>query len=127
MGGVVLLTGASGFLRTEIARRLLRRSDVRLVALVMASDVGDARSTLARAWSYDPDLEEALARGLVEVAAGDVRRGGLGFEAHLHQELVRRVTHIIHAAADLRIDAAPDDLRPTNVDGVANIFAFARA
>jgi long-chain acyl-CoA synthetase len=126
MGGVVLLTGASGFLGTEIARRLLLQSDVRVVALVLADD-GDASSTLARAWSYAPDLEEALARGRVEVAAGDVRHDGLGLEPNIYRELVRRVTHIIHAAADLRIAAAPGDLRPTNVDGVANVVAFAQA
>ncbi|HEU4539754.1 MAG TPA: AMP-binding protein [Jiangellaceae bacterium] len=127
MGGVALLTGSTGFLGTEVARTLLRRSEVRIVALVLASDDQEARLTAERAWSYAPDLEQALAAGLVEVVAGDVRRAGLGLDPHVRDDLISRVTHIIHAAADLRIDTAPDDLRPTNVEGVANILAFARA
>jgi long-chain acyl-CoA synthetase len=127
MGGVVLLTGATGFLGTEVARRLLREPAVRIIALVLASGDDVARAALGRAWSYAPDLEEALARGRVEVVAGDVRRGGLRLPQRIHRDLTRRVTHIIHAAADLRIDTAPDDLRPTNVVGVANVLAFARA
>jgi long-chain acyl-CoA synthetase len=127
MGCVVLLTGASGFLGTEIARRLLQRPDTEVVALVLAAEGEDAGSTLARAWSYSPDLEEALSNARVEVVAGDVRRPGLGVDADVFDELVCRVTHIVHAAADLRLQEAPDELRPTNVDGVANVLAFARS
>ncbi|HEX6577459.1 MAG TPA: AMP-binding protein [Jiangellaceae bacterium] len=127
MGGVVLLTGATGFLGTDITRTLLRRSEGRVVALVLAPDEAEARLTAARAWSYAPDLAEALGAGRLEIVAGDVRRGGLGLDPLVHGDLVRRVTHIIHAAADLRIDTGPDELRPTNVEGVANVLAFARA
>lgn len=127
MGGVVLLTGATGFLGTEIARRLVRRPETRVVALVLASNDHEARLSLGRAWSYSRDLEEALTDGRVEVVAGDVREEGLGLDAHASSDLVLRVTHIVHAAADLRIDTAPDDLRPTNVEGVANVLTFARA
>jgi long-chain acyl-CoA synthetase len=127
MGGVVLLTGATGFLGTEIARRLLREAEPTIVALVLASDGNEARLTVERAWSYAPDLEEALARGRVKVVSGDVRRRHLGLAPGTYRDLVRRVTHVIHAAADLRIDTTPDELRPTNVGGVANVLAFARA
>ena len=127
MGSVVLLTGGTGFLGTEIARLLLRRPDVHIVALVLESGQQDARLTAERAWSYAPDLEDALAAGRIEVVSGDVRRTGLGLAPSVHRELIRQVTHLIHAAADLRIDAAPDELRPTNVEGVANVLEFARA
>lgn len=126
MGSVVLLTGGTGFLGTEIARLLLRRPDLHIVALVLESDDWDARLAAQRAWSYAPDLENALATGRIEVVRGDVRRTGLGLAPSVHEELVRRVTHVIHAAADLRIDTAPDELRPTNVHGVANVLEFAR-
>jgi thioester reductase-like protein len=51
MGGVVLLTGGTGFLGTEIASTLLRRPEVRIVALVLASDEAQARLAAERAWS----------------------------------------------------------------------------
>ena len=40
MGGVILLTGATGFLGTQVARRLLERTDHDLVALVHAAGPG---------------------------------------------------------------------------------------
>ncbi|HEX6234154.1 MAG TPA: AMP-binding protein [Jiangellaceae bacterium] len=127
MGSVVLLTGGTGFLGTEIARLLLRRPDVHIVALVLESGGRDARLAAERAWSYAPDLENALAADRIEVVSGDVRRAGLGLAPSVNSDLIRRVTHVIHAAADLRIDTAPDELRPTNVQGVANVLEFARA
>jgi long-chain acyl-CoA synthetase len=127
MGSVVLLTGGTGFLGTEIARLLMRKPDVRIVALVLGSEEQDARLAAERAWSYAPDLEDALAAGRIDVVSGDVRRTNLGLAPAVHRELVHQVTHLIHAAADLRIDTAPDELRPTNVEGVANVLEFAQA
>ncbi|HEX6261860.1 MAG TPA: SDR family oxidoreductase, partial [Actinomycetota bacterium] len=127
MDDVVLLTGGTGFLGTEIARRLLRRPEARIVVLVHASGEDEGLLAAKRAWSYAPDLEEGLAAGRVEIVAGDVRSADLGLEPSVRSDLIRRVTRIVHAAADLRIDVVPADLRPTNVRGVANVLAFALA
>ena len=43
----------------------------------------------------------------------------------VHGELVRRVDVIIHAAADLRLDASIEDLRATNVEGVRHVLELA--
>jgi long-chain acyl-CoA synthetase len=138
MGGVILLTGATGFLGTQVARRLLERTDHDLVALVQAPNQATARRLLLRAWWDFPELakmvgdaatpltsERTAARVLA--VAGDVREPRLGLEPATWYGLVGRLTHIIHAGADLRLTAPLAELRPTNVDGVAHVLELARA
>jgi long-chain acyl-CoA synthetase len=126
MGGVILLTGATGFLGTQVARRLLERTDHDLVALVQAPDQATARQLLARAWWDWPELAAAIGDRVLALA-GDVRASGLGLEAAAWRGLARRLTHVIHAAADLRLTAPLAELRRTNVDGVAHVLELARA
>jgi long-chain acyl-CoA synthetase len=127
MGGVVLLTGATGFLGAQVARRLVSRTDHQVVALVRAPDAEAASRRLARAWWDWPELAAGIADGRVEAVAGDVREPGLGLDPADQRELARRVTHIVHAAADLRLAAPLAELRRTNVAGVAHVLELATA
>jgi long-chain acyl-CoA synthetase len=123
MGGVILLTGATGFLGAQVARRLLERTDLDLVALVQAPDQATARRLLLRAWWDFPELAEEVGgaatllagerkAGRVLTLAGDVREPRLGLEPATWSGLAGRLTHIIHAAADLRLTAPLAELRP---------------
>ncbi|HEX5902573.1 MAG TPA: AMP-binding protein [Actinomycetota bacterium] len=126
MGDVVLLTGGTGFLGTEVAARLLRRADLEIVALVLASSDDDAVHLSRRAWWHRPELREALGTR-IHAVAGDVAEPHLGLDPARHGDLLDRVTQIVHTAADLRADASVQELRATNVDGVANVLEFARS
>ncbi len=126
MGGVVLLTGGTGFLGTEVAARLLARADLEIVSLVPAPTDADAVLMSNRAWWHKPELRSALGTR-IRAVAGDVTEPRLGLDARTHADLCDRVTHIVHAAADLRVEASVEDLRKTNVDGVANVLGFARS
>jgi long-chain acyl-CoA synthetase len=124
MNGVVLLTGATGFLGTRIARRLLEMTDCTVLALVRASDRDAAALRLARAWWDWPELTSAIGTR-IKPLPGDVAVPGLDIPTD--DDRLREVTHIIHAAADLRVAAPLDELRRTNVQGTANVLAQARA
>jgi long-chain acyl-CoA synthetase len=126
MNATVLLTGATGFLGTQVARRLLVRPGVRVVALVRADDDDRAARRLARSWWDWPELVEAVGER-VEPLAGDVSAPRLGLTDLAYDAIAGRVTHIVHAAADLRIDAPAKELARTNVTGTANVIALARA
>ncbi len=134
----VLLTGATGFLGAQIARQLLREKDLTVIALVRAEDMAAAARRLSRAWWDWPELNNALTphpplpfreRGRegvrVEALAGDVSLPHLGLDDGTYSLLARRITHIIHAAADLRVNAPLDELRKTNVQGTANVLELA--
>ena len=55
MGGVVLLTGGTGFLGSQVVRGILKSTDYAVVALVRARDAEEAKQRLERAWSDWPE------------------------------------------------------------------------
>ncbi|KPK13549.1 MAG: long-chain fatty acid--CoA ligase [Betaproteobacteria bacterium SG8_41] len=126
MSAVVLLTGATGFLGTQVARRLIQKADCTVIALVRAEDREAARHRLARAWWDWRELADAIGTR-VQVECGDVSAPCLGLEAPTYDALLHTVTHIVHSAADLRVNAPIQELRRTNVQGTANLLDFARA
>ena len=122
--GAVLLTGATGFLGAHIAFRLVTETDHDIIALVRAEDNEAAVRRLSRAWWDWTELVQALS-GRVRVIKGDVAEPRLGLTEADYNDLVRTTTHIIHTAADLRLEAPMDELRKANVQGTANVLQFA--
>ncbi len=125
MKKTVLLTGATGFIGTQIARRLLQNEETSIVALVRAADAEEGKRRLSREWWDWPELVNAL-EARVEVVCGDVCSAQLGLTEADHSDLSARVTHVIHTAADWRL-VSLEELRKTNVQGTANVLEFARA
>src|SRR5690349_14866459 len=56
----VLLSGATGFLGAQIARRLLHETDLTVIALVRGENQAAAAHRLSRAWWDWPELVPAL-------------------------------------------------------------------
>ncbi len=81
MGGMILLTGATGFLGPRIARLLLESTDHDLAVLVRGRDKDDARRRLQRIWSEWPETSDAIDGGRVQVIRGDLSLPLLGVEA----------------------------------------------
>ncbi len=90
-----------------------------------AEDKEAAARKLLRAWWDWPELVEAIGNR-VEVLKGDVSQAKLGLKDNEYQDLVQRLTHIIHTAADMRLDGPIDELRSANVQGTANVLEIAR-
>lgn len=126
VSGIVLLTGASGFLGTQMARRLLADTDVSLVALVRGETDDAAARRLRRAWWDWPELGDAIGRR-VDVVRGDVAETRLGLTSDVYGELARRLTHVMHSAADVRLRASPDEQAKTNVGGTKEVLDLALA
>jgi long-chain acyl-CoA synthetase len=126
MSRTILLTGATGFLGGEVARRLVQGTDCTLVALVRGEGAEAAARRLARGWSDWPEPSGAIG-GRVQVLCGDVALPQLGLDDETYAGLIGEVTQIVHVAADLRLNAPIDELRATNVQGVANVLELARA
>ena len=124
--GAILLTGASGFLGAQVARRLLASTDYTVYALIRAEDVESASHRLSRAWWDWPELAGAIGNR-VQVLVGDVTQPRLGLGEDGWAGLVAAVTHIIHTAADLRVNAPIAELRKTNVQGTGHVLELAQA
>ncbi len=122
----ILVTGATGFVGTQVVVRLLRNADHAVVAFVRSESREDAIHRLSRIWWNWPDLIREIG-GRIDVIAGDISEPRLGIDQLTYNTLLRRVTHIIHTAADLRLDRRLDDLIKTNVSGTGNILELANA
>jgi len=120
----VLVTGATGFIGTQIARYLLKNEEIRIIALVRANNQEEAKRKLARNWWDWPELISSM-NARVEVVCGDVCLPHLGLSEAEFDFVVEKVTHIIHTAADWRL-VSLEELRKTNVAGTANVLEIAR-
>jgi len=121
---IVLLTGANGFVGTQIARRLLQNKEVTLLSLIRAADSEEGSRRLAREWWDWPELVDAIG-DRIKVVCGDVCSPRLGLKEVEYASLVESVTHIIHTAADWRL-VSLDEIRKTNVQGTANVLDLAK-
>jgi long-chain acyl-CoA synthetase len=126
VNGVVLVTGGPGFLGTQICLRLVQETDSEIVALVRAEDHEAAARRLGRCWHDWPELASQVG-GRVRALAADITGPRLGLGDGEYGELVESVTHIIHSAADMRLDGPIEELRRTNVGGTKNMLELAKA
>ncbi|UCE39658.1 MAG: AMP-binding protein [Thermoplasmata archaeon] len=126
MGGTILLTGANGFLGTQIALRIIKETDHKIIALVRAKNEKAAVQRLKRTWWDWPELIRAI-ENRIEIFKGDISETNIGLDQTKYDYLVKRTTHIIHTAADMRLGGPIDELRKVNVQGTANIIKFAKA
>ncbi len=110
--GAVLLTGATGFVGTELLDRLLERGDRPVHALVRADDDQAAAKRL-----------QAHAR--LNVLAGDIERPGLGLSEATRARLAEQVTTVVHCAASVSFDLSLEESRRVNVDGTRNVVELA--
>jgi len=63
----------------------------------------------------------------VGLVVGDVSKPQLGLTSDEYTTLTTTATHVIHAAADLRLDGPLAEMRSVNIAGTANVLEFASA
>jgi long-chain acyl-CoA synthetase len=119
----VLITGATGFIGTEVAQRLMRE-ECEVIVLVRTRSEEEAELRLRRAWWDFPELRKLIG-ARVKVIVGDVKEGDLGLDEATYRSLVTSITHVVHSAADLRLNAELEELNLTNVKGTLNVLEIA--
>jgi long-chain acyl-CoA synthetase len=122
---IVLLTGANGFIGSQIARRLLERPKTKIFAMVKARNDVEAKIRLCNSWWDWGDLKNSLSNKIIPIA-GDVSKEKLGLNEKDYNHLGKNITHIIHCAAKWRFDTNFQELHKTNVDGTKNIISLAK-
>jgi thioester reductase-like protein len=127
VGENVLLTGATGFLGSEIMKRiLLRHPQTRLALLVRSTARETARERVDKLLARTFGQEEAARLGeRVEVVEADISLRGAGMDSERAANLASRVDHVIHCAATVRFDLALDLARRDNTEGTRNVLLFA--
>jgi thioester reductase-like protein len=124
--GDVLLTGGTGFVGMEVLARYLERSDRRVVLLVRAADDAAARARVDATLRNLFGLVRARRyAGRVDAVAAELTEPSLGLRPLRRQELARRVTTIVHAAASVSFTLPLDEARAINVEGTRRMLDFA--
>ena len=124
MKKTVFLTGATGFIGTQIARVLLEETEVNIFALVRAANEQEALRRIEREWCDWPELIGALGSRILPVC-GDVSLPNMGMSETEYSSAVQEVTHIIHTAADFHF-VSLEKLKKPNIEGTANVLEFAK-
>jgi thioester reductase-like protein len=125
----IVISGATGFLGTELVRVLLEGyPTARLVLLVReepgktAAERGEA---VIRRVTPPEGREGALSR--VETLAADVTQERCGLSEASYRRLAETATRVVHSAASVRFDHSLSEARRINVGGTRNILALAAA
>lgn len=125
VNGAILLTGATGFLGTELACGLLCRPETeKIYALVRAADPQEAAHRLRAAWHHEQALFEAVGDRIIPLT-GNFTKPGLGLDDRMEEEIKDRVSLVIHAGAEIRFQKDKKDFGDTNILGTKNMLAFA--
>lgn len=121
----VFLTGATGFLGTNIALDLIKNTNMNIYALIRAENVKEAEKKLLRLWYDTPQLRESVGKRVFCVP-GDITVNHLGIEKSLYRGLTESVRYVIHSAAEVDLRKTREELFRVNVHGTANVLAFAK-
>ena len=112
----VLLTGGTGAFGSYLIQYLHSHNDVQLILLVRADSDQEARDRLSTQIDLPKD---------VEVYKADLSHDYLGLDKNKYQDLTKRVTHVLHAAACTRFNLNIEDIRSFNVQTTKEMIEFA--
>ena len=126
MNNTYFITGGTGSLGRELIPRVLQSDlDAEIVLLLRGRDPGEVSTRLASLSEFLRRCTDPASLGRVRAAAGDVTLPGLGLAVDASESLRRRVTHIIHAGASIRLNQPIEDARRINRLGTCETLTFA--
>ena len=120
--GAVLLTGATGFVGSEVLARYLANTDRRVYALVRGGDSGEATQRLRDAIA---PLGVELPDDRAIAVPADLERPELGLDARRREQIACEVTDVVHAAASVSFSLPLEQSRQINVEGTRRVLDFA--
>lgn len=124
MANDIFLTGATGFLGTEIALKLVEQSDRKIYCLVRAKDEAEAFHRLRSAWNGFDLLYEKIKEQMIPVV-GDFTKDNLGLSQENSKLIRENVRFIIHAGAEVGVQNSASLLEKINLTGTKNMVDFA--
>ncbi|MGZ7108336.1 MAG: AMP-binding protein, partial [Methanobacterium sp.] len=125
MKELIFLTGANGFLGTQIAIRIIKKYDHNIIVLIRGKNKEDAVNRLYRAWWEFPELLDEIGKR-INVLNGDITQILLGLEKEEYDALVENITYVIHTAADWSLKSTLEKLQKINVLGTQNVLKLAQ-
>jgi thioester reductase-like protein len=125
VSGAVLLTGATGFVGTELLARLLERGERPVVALVRADSDEAAQGRVDSVLKNIFGAQASRRAARVQALAADLTAANLGLSAVRRTWLAESVSTIIHGAASISFTLPLSEARDINLEGTRRILEFA--
>ncbi len=125
MKGVVV-TGATGFVGSRIARAYLDREGYRVFALVRASSDEHAEQRVREAMAFWGVSAEQMRSSVVPMR-GDVAEPGLGLGQRHRAAVTDEATLVVHAASPIRLDLPIDHARAQILEATGHAFEVFRS
>lgn len=123
----ILLTGGSGAVGSAIVPELLKDSSLRLILLLRPTpeySVLERFQKLKKYWA-DYGLDDSVWQR-VDVLTGDVARDQLGVGSDAYRTLVKDVTHIVHGAAQVKLNMSQEEAHRNSVATTVHVLRFAQ-
>ena len=123
---VVLVTGATGAIGSEVSRRFVSEDGTQVRLLLRASSPSELDRRLGelfRFWGVPPRDEAAVARR-VNAFAGDVTQPRLGLDDGSWERMTGEVTHVIHSAGNVKLNNPMELARQSAVDSTRHVLSF---
>ncbi|WP_026869105.1 non-ribosomal peptide synthetase [Inquilinus limosus] len=117
------LTGATGFVGSQILATLLRDTDARIVCLVRAMSRGAARTRLRRTLA-ERGLSELWDDRRIEILMGDMSEPDLGLDEHGIAVVREECDAIFHCGAMIDFMQGYSALKASNVEAVRTLIGW---
>lgn len=121
----ILLTGATGNLGSRILAEFLKANeDTKFVLLVYGKEYQDAQKQVESVLAFWDCSSDSLNR--IEIFLGDITEATLGFSPEDYTRLTEKVTHVIHCAANFKLDLSLEEARKSILEATKNVVVFGK-
>ena len=121
----ILITGATGTLGSELVPLFCREPDTLLYLLIRSKSEAELQNRIQKLLAY-LEIEAEQAAKIIPIR-GDVSEPQLGMSPEGYQELCVKCTHVIHAAASIKLNMTPEEAQRATFVPAENILEFISA